>query len=80
MQDTEEKIETAETPETPEALDEAAEKKIPAFPRSIMKRDEDIPFAWKNIVLVDKRSNAGKIMSKIKQEAETKSRMPEKNG
>ena len=42
--------------------------------------NDDIPFAWKHIVLVDKRSHAGRVITKIKQEIETESKNLEKKG
>ena len=30
--------------------------------------EENIPFAWRHIILVDKRSHAGRVISKIKQD------------
>ena len=41
--------------------------------------NDDIPFAWKHIVLVDKRSHAGRVISKIKQEIRSESRNLEKS-
>ena len=38
----------------------------------------EIPFAWRHIVLVDRKSNAGRVITKIKQESEIKTKMPEK--
>ena len=42
--------------------------------------DDDIPFAWKHIILVDKRSHAGRVITKIKQEMKSENRNLEKKG
>jgi len=43
------------------------------LPRSAIKEDEDVPFAWRHIVLVDRRSHAGRVIAKIKRGTEIKS-------
>ncbi len=40
--------------------------------------DDDIPFAWKHIILVDKSSHAGRVMAKIKQDLKSSNKNLEK--
>ena len=47
---------------------------------SLSGYNDDIPFAWKHIILVDKKSHAGRVISKIKQEIETENKNLEKKG
>lgn len=42
--------------------------------------EDDIPFAWKHIILVDKHSHAGRVITKIKQEVKSENKNLEKNG
>lgn len=42
--------------------------------------NDDIPFAWKHIILVDKKSHAGRVITKIKQEIKSENRNLEKKG
>ncbi|GHV03260.1 hypothetical protein FACS1894211_15850 [Clostridia bacterium] len=48
-----------------------ADKNI--LPRSAIKDDDDVPFAWRHIVLVDRHSHAGRVLAKIKRGTEVKS-------
>ena len=41
---------------------------------------DDIPFAWKHIILVDKRSHAGRVITKIKKEMRSENKNLEKKG
>ena len=40
--------------------------------RSVIMGDDDVPFAWRHIVLTDRRSYAGKVLAKIKRGTEIK--------
>jgi len=59
----------------------AAEKKAESKNNiSLSGYNDDIPFAWKHIILVDKRSHAGRVISQIKQEIASENRNLEKKG
>ena len=42
------------------------------LPRSAIMDNEDVPFAWRHIVLVERRSHVGRVLAKIKRGTEIK--------
>jgi hypothetical protein len=58
--------------ETIKGADKNADANRNILPRNTIK-DDDVPFAWRHIVLVDRHSHAGRVLAKIKRGAEPKS-------
>ena len=57
-----------------------SDEEKPLVARKRIKSDDDIPFAWRNIVLVDRRSHAGRVIARIRQDTEVKGGSLENRG